>query len=110
MLYILCPLRHVAGQFMCIDDIRYCSKLCHCLLYVDDAHLLLSEVDRFCASWKETPIHSFNIFCAPKMHYALLKIGFFWGGGLLLLLKSSLNKCFTWKMASEDRGGFSSPS
>jgi hypothetical protein len=48
---------------------------------MDNACLMLSEVDRFCASWKETPIQSFNLFFAPKRHCALLKIsflGFFW--------------------------------
>lgn len=67
MLCILCPLKHVARQFMCADDIWYHSKLCHWLLYMDDACLTLSEVDRFCASWKETSIQSFNIFfCSQK--------------------------------------------
>jgi hypothetical protein len=65
---------------------------------MDDVCLLLSEVDHFCASWKETLLQSFNVLFAPKRHYAVLKISFscFFGllliGFLLLLLfKSSLN-------------------
>jgi hypothetical protein len=65
---------------------------------VDVACLLLSEVDHFCASCKETPIQSLNLCFSPKRHYALLKISLSCFFGLLLivfllllLFKSSLN-------------------
>ena len=57
-------------------NVKCVDWLGHCLLYVDNARLLLSEVDCFRASWKETTIQSFNIFFAPRKHCALLKISF----------------------------------
>jgi hypothetical protein len=76
---------------------------------MDDASYMLSEVDRFCASWKETPIQSFNILFASKRHCALLKISFSPFFGLLLivlllllLFKISLNHlsvlCGKWSL------------
>jgi hypothetical protein len=81
---------------------------------MDGACLLLSEVYHFCASWKETPIQSCNVFFAPKRHFALPKISFsaFLDFVAITLIQKFFEspKCFTWKIVSEDRGSFISPS